>query len=220
MRSIGALLLATAAAATAPATAAAEEPREAAEAAEVSEPGVRLEATSSLFARYATSSASVLYAACAFGKAGVFFGLVDNPRSGYQERIGGVSSRAVGRRAELTFGLAAADASDSMYLQTYLLPSASAGPLSLGATIVWYEPLEDEGVRQLSFDPVTVLVSLTPHLGAGGLYALSYSAGDDLTHRAGPAVQVRIPPGALKLEIIRAIANGADEVRVGFAAGF
>jgi hypothetical protein len=46
----------------------------------------RLDTTSFLFARYASRNASALYAGYGWGSAGVFFGMVEKPRSGYRER--------------------------------------------------------------------------------------------------------------------------------------
>lgn len=188
------------------------------------EPSLEIEAQSFVYARYATRSASSLFAAYGLGAAGAFFGMVENPRSGYHELIGGLFSRLASRQAdlrlELNLGLAFADTSDAMYVQTYLTPSISLGRFSVGAALEWYEPLESAGVRQIDMNPLTALVRLAPHVSAGAIYAAGYTDGESLRHRAGPALQLDALSGALKLEIVRNVARSADEVRVAFVASY
>ncbi len=181
---------------------------------------MRIDAQSFVYARYATRSASSLFAAYGLGMAGAFFGMVENPRSGYHELIGGLFSRLASRQVELNVGLAFADASDSIYMQTYLTPAGAVGRLSMSAALEWYEPLESAGVRQIDMNPLTALVRLAPHVSAGAIYATGYTAGESLRHRAGPAVQLDALSGTLKLEVIRNISRSADEVRVAFVASY
>jgi hypothetical protein len=178
---------------------------------------LQLDTSSFLYARYATSSASNLYAAYGFGKAGIVFGMVENPRSGYRELVMGALSRLTWRGQALTVAVAAADASDGTYLQTYLVPSLARGSVSLSGTIEWYQPL-GSGTRQLDVNPVTILIRLGPRLSAGAFYALGFAEGAAPRQRAGPALQVALPPGALKLEVVRNVSHSANEVRVVFQA--
>jgi hypothetical protein len=178
---------------------------------------LRLDTSSFLYARYATSSASSLYAGYGFGKAGIVFGMVENPRSGYRELVMGALSRMTWRGQALTVALAAADASDGTYLQTYLVPSLARGSVSVSGTIEWYEPL-GSGTRQLDLNPITVLLKLGPRVSAGAFYALGLAQGAAPRQRAGPALQVEVPPGVIKLELVRNLSRSASEVRVVFQA--
>jgi len=184
------------------------------------DPKVHLEARSFLFARYATTSASSLYAAYGFGKVGFVLGVVGNPRTGYNELIGGAVSRIAWGPQSVTMALALAEAPDSAYLQTYLVPSLSIASLSLSASIEWYEPLQDSGVRQLDLNPLTVLVHLGPRVYLGGVYALGLAGGGAPHHRAGPALQYAFAHGSLRVELVRSLRRSSTEVRVVINAGF
>jgi hypothetical protein len=56
-------------------------------------------------------------------------------------RPGTYTQVAWGKQSVL-MAVAYADATDGRYLQTYLNPALTAGPLAFDATIEWYEPLE------------------------------------------------------------------------------
>ncbi len=184
------------------------------------DPPLHLETRSFLLARYATASASSLYAAYGFGKVGLVMGIVENPRTGYNELIVGALSRIAWGRQSVITGLALAGASDSAYLQAYLVPSLSLASLSLSANIEWYEPLQDRGVRQLDLNPVTVSVHLGPRVDLGGAYALYLANGGAAHHRAGPAIQYALARGSLKVELLRSLTRSSTEVRVSIHAGF
>jgi hypothetical protein len=173
-----------------------------------------------LFARYATASASSLYAGFGSGKAGMFFGMVENPRSGYHELIGGAVSRIVWGRQAVTVAFGAADASDSKYLQSYIVPSFVMGSFSLSGTIEVYVPVQASGTRQLDVSPVTLLVHPRPRVGVGAFYGLGVATGVAPRHRAGPVVEFALPPGALKVELVRNLARASNEVRMSFRVSF
>ena len=181
---------------------------------------LRLDTKSFLFARWASRNASALYAGYGWGSAGVFFAMVENPRTGYREVIGGAMSRLARGGQSLTVGLAAADASDSDYLQLYLVPSLSHGAWSLEGTLETYEPLQSAGIRQLELNPLTLLRRVGRRAGVGASYVLSLAPGAAARHRGGPALRVEVPRGALQLELLAGLQNAKDELRIGFQASF
>jgi hypothetical protein len=182
--------------------------------------GRQLDTGSFLFARYGSVNASVLYAGVGFGKAGMFFGIVQNPRSGYRELIAGGMTHVAWPRHSLTLGLAAADASDGNYAQVYVVPDLSRGALSFDGTLEWYEPLGRAGTRQLELNPLGLFRRLGPRLSAGASYAGSFAAGSGPRHRGGPALRLAIPHGSLEVEYLAGLKRSADELRTAVRAGF
>lgn len=182
--------------------------------------GRRLETGSFLFARYASVSSSAIFAGVGFGKAGMFLGIVQNPRSGYRELIAGAMTRVAWPRQSLTLGLAAADASDGNYAQVYVAPSFTRGALSLDGTLEWYEPLEHKATRQLGLNSLTLMGRVGPRLAAGAGYAASFLPTSDARQRLGPALRVEIPHGSLEVEYLAGLRNSADELRTTVRAGF
>lgn len=176
--------------------------------------------SSFMWARHATRSSSSLYAVSDLGRVSVVAAMVQNLRTGYREVLGGVLSTLSYDRQAITVALAYADASDASYLQAYLLPDFRAGVFSLTAAVEWYVPLNWAGTRQLYVNPVMVLARVRPWLAFGGSYALGMAAGALAKHRAGPAVELRMAPGAITLELLRGVERSRNEVRIAFRAGY
>lgn len=167
-----------------------------------------------LFARYATRGASSLYAARGLGHASVVFGMVENSRTGYHELIGGAVSRISWGRQAVSVALAVASASDSKYLQIYLVPSCNVGRFELAGTIEGYEPLQRAGVRQLDVNPIGLIAHLSKRVGVGAFYALSLATGEPPRQRAGPALEIELPSAVLRIEGVFNLKGAASELRV------
>jgi hypothetical protein len=182
--------------------------------------GVRLSVPSFVFARWATRSASSLYAGYTAGPVGGFVGLVVNPRSGYREMLGGVVSRVGYRDQAVTLGLAYADATESKYLQAYVVPSLLVAGASVSGTIELYVPLEEAGTHQLDVNPIAVILHPASWFGVGGAYASGMAEGDRPRHRAGPTVEIGISRGSIKAEFLRNLTLGYYEGRISFEAAF
>jgi len=87
------------------------------------------------------------------------------------------------------------DATESEYLQTYVTPSLSRGPLTFSGTIEWYEPIERSGTRQLDVNPVSLGVRLSKGFGLGAVYPLGLAKGSPAKRRAGPMLLLTAPGG-------------------------
>jgi hypothetical protein len=180
----------------------------------------RLDTGGFVFARYASASSSVLYAGQGWGGAGVFFGAVENPDSGYRELIAGAMTRLVRGDLALLVGLAFADVTEGEYLQLYVAPSFARGAWSADATIEWYEPLEAASYRQLGVNPLMVLRRIDPRWSVGFSSVGAVGDGDPPSLRAGAALERSLPKGVLQLELLAGVAQARDEVRLGFKASF
>jgi hypothetical protein len=181
---------------------------------------VHLEAPTFLFSRYSTVSSSSFYAVCGLGRASLVLGVVDNPHTGYREVIGGGLSQLAWGQQAIAVALAGAAASDSKYLQVYVLPSFILGRLRLSGAIEWYQPLERAGVHQLDVNPMTLLVPLTSRLALGAFSTLGVTAGAPLRLRAGPVLQLGIASSALRLECARNVSGSSSELRMTAQVGF
>jgi hypothetical protein len=182
--------------------------------------GVRLSVPSFVFARWASRSASSLYAGYTMGPVGGFVGLVVNPRSGYREMLGGAVSRVGYRRQAVMLGVAYADATESKYLQAYVVPSLLIAGASVSGTIEFYIPLEHTGIGQVDINPVAVILHPVTWLGVGGAYAAGMADGDRPLHRVGPTVEFGIPRGSVKAELLRNLTLAYYEVRMSVEAAF
>ncbi len=181
---------------------------------------LRAGGSSFVWARYATQSASSLYAVRDLGPVSVVAAMIQNLRTGYREVLGGVLSTFSYDGQGITVAVAYANASDASYLQTYLLPDLRAGVFSLTAAVEWYVPLDRAGTRQLYVNPVMVLARVRPWMAFGGSYALGIAAGALAKQRAGPAVELRITPGAITVELLRGVERSRNEVRIAFQTGY
>ncbi len=175
---------------------------------------IHFEGPTFLFLRYSTGSASSLYAAYGLGRASIVVGVVDDLRTGDREVIGGGVSRIAWGPQAIVVALAGAAASGSKYLQAYVVPSFVLGRLNLSGTIVWSQPLDRGGVRELDVDPLTVLVPLPSWIGLGAFYTLDVTAGATPRQRAGPVLQLGVGSAEFRVEWARNISDSSGEMRI------
>lgn len=173
-----------------------------------------------LFARLSTAHSSALYGGYSLGAWGPFVGVVRNPGNGYHEWIAGAVTRLAWREQGVNVALAFADAADGRYAQIYLVPGLKAKSLSFSGTIELYEPLGRAGTRQLYLDPVTVLRRMGPRWEVGASYALGASAGEASRHRAGPAFQVAVGGGSLRVELLHEFGRSSTDLRAVYQSSF
>ena len=173
-----------------------------------------------IFVRGGARSANSMYAAYSLGPAAVVFGAVINTHSGYREVIGGLVMRVPAGPSAVTLALTAADASDSKYLQFYVVPSIVVGRLTLGGTLETYVPFESKGTWDLDINPITALMLVTPGLRVGPSYKTSLAPGYFAAHSAGVAVKVGIPRGAFTIECLAGLHRAHGDVRAALEASF
>jgi len=182
--------------------------------------GPQLRTSSFVFARYASGSASVLYAARGLGAAGGFVGMVQNPETQYRELVAGAYTQLNWSGQSLLVALGYADASESQYLQTYITPSFAAGDFELSGTLEWYIPLGRAGVRQFDMNPVSLEARLSDHVRAGAAYTLSLAHDEAAHHRIGPVLEWAAQRDKLRLELLHRTVGETVEVRAIILAAF
>jgi hypothetical protein len=183
-------------------------------------PRLTMGASHFIFARYASVSASAMYVGYSIGPAGMVLGLVDSPRTTYRELIIGGFTRVARGRQSATVAVAYASASDAPYLQVYLNPSLSLGPVSLSGSAEQYLPVDGDGTRELDFNPVTLLIRVHRLVGIGAAYTVAMPHGGRPKERMGPAMQLSIPHGTLGIEVLRNLNRSAAEVRLALTTSF
>jgi hypothetical protein len=139
--------------------------------------------------------------------------LVQNPRGGYTESLGGVGDRFMIDSIPQVAAVAEAKATDSWYTQLYYLPQVNVGPVKLASTFEMYLPNQRAGTVQLVLAPASVYVSLTHTVGLGVLYQAAFEPNHAPHDGLGPAVSIAIPHGTLELGFLRGISDFTDEVR-------
>ena len=174
-----------------------------------------------IFARFASRSSHTLYAGYGIGRGVVIAGMVQNPRTGYREIIAGAGVQVFPRRRSgATIVLAGADASESAYLQVYIVPSLALWSIAIAGTVEAYQPLERAGSRQLGLNPLTAVVRIHGPLSAGATYLWSIAEHEPAQQAAGPALKLVLPKGSVTLDLIRTLSRFASEVRLSFQARF
>lgn len=181
---------------------------------------LRLQTPSFVFARYATESASALYATRGFGPAGGFVAMIQNPKTSYRELVGGVFTQVRWSRQSVLFAVAYADASESGYMQTYIAPTFTQGRLTFSATVEWYEPLESSGTRQLDVNPASLMARVAGTLSLGAAYTVGLEARQRARSRAGPAAELAVPWGTVRVELLDRLSGGPTELRPSILVAF
>ena len=179
----------------------------------------QLRTSSFVFARYASGSASVLYAARGFGAVGGFVGMVQNPKTQYRELIVGLFTQFNWSGQSVLVAVGYADASEGQYLETYITPSFARGRLALSGNFEWYEPLGRAAVRQLDVNPASLEVRVSDHLWAGAAYTLGLAEHETARHRMGPVLEWATRRDKVRLELLHRTV-GTVEVRAVILAAF
>lgn len=164
--------------------------------------------------RYASSSSLAMYAGYHAGRVLFVTGLLHNPRSAYQEAMGGIGKPFTGRAGSLIVATAIAYTNTGWYAQGYLIPSFTLGRLRLDATAEIAQPFSPRGTRGFFVSPGNVMIDVTPHLRFGAAYYDDIEAGSAAAHTAGPAVQVLVPSGSITLDVVKSLSHAADEVHL------
>ena len=146
--------------------------------------------------------------------------MIQNPKTPYREFIVGTYTQVTADRQSLLVALAFADATESEYLQTYLMPTLSRGPLTLSGTIEWYMPLERSGTRQLDVNPISLVVLVTKRFGLGAAYTQGLAKGSRPRERAGPKVELTPPWGTIRVELLHRSTGESTEIRTAISAAF
>ncbi|HEV8382583.1 MAG TPA: hypothetical protein VGQ29_13435 [Gemmatimonadales bacterium] len=182
--------------------------------------GLQLRTSSFVYARYASASASVLYAARGLGPIGGFVAMIQNPKTQYRELIAGTFTQLNWNRQSVLVAIAYADASESQYLQMYLIPSITTGRIALSGTLEWYEPLGRAGTRQFDVNPISPRVRVSDHLWAGAAYTAALADHETARHRIGPVLEWATQRDKLRVELLDRTFDHTVEVRVAILAGF
>ena len=160
-------------------------------------------------ARYDTRTSNFIYAGYGYDRYFAFGGVLANPRSGYFETLGGIGAIfALTRRTNHMFGLAAAQAPESRYAQLYYLPTLRLGRATARATLEWYFPMEDTGVRQFGVSPASVTMPVARRVELGAAMELASAAGASTSVELGPEVRIAIPRATLGFDAFAHVSGG------------
>jgi hypothetical protein len=170
-------------------------------------------------ARYSTGTAGFLFGGYGYGPAFAMVGMVNNPRSGYTEFLGGAGGRFVtGPRVSHAVAFAASHATEAWYAQIYWLPTLAFGSMTVEATVQASAPLEDAGDAQLAINPLTVHLRLAPRVSIGPVAQVALQDGIGPAYAAGAGVRLTVPAGAVTVDLLRGIRAFDHEVRISFRA--
>jgi hypothetical protein len=179
-------------------------------------------ATWGLFSvRYDTRTSNFIYSGYGYGDSFAMVGLLDNPRSGYTELLGGL-----GRRFSIAGGstqfaaLAAARATDGWYGQIYFLPTLHRGAAWVRATSEAYVPLTNSGTPQFALSPIAATLTVNARLEAGLSTDWAIARDATPTTAVGPQVRLSLPNATLSVDAQRFLGASASRLRISFLAAF
>ena len=172
-----------------------------------------------VFFRYASRTSLSLYGGYGQGNWVGFFGMVQNPRTGYREIAGGLGG-SVRMRPWLGgfIAVAASDASDGWYGQIFLQANLRLGQATTYVTGVYYQPLESSGTHQLKINPALLMWRAFGRVELGGAYLFLGTIRARDIHQIGPALQIGVPHGRALLEVLRRLSDTQLDVRMTFQA--
>jgi len=179
----------------------------------------RLTGTSFAVARYKAGSSSSLYVASHIGAGLIVAGVVHQPRGNQQTVVIGSGTRIhLTRASAVTVILAGAAAPNGTSLRLYAMPRAAAGLVRFSGIAAVYQPLGGRGVQQAIVDPLTVSVPVIFGARAGLTAMIATAERSRPDFGLGPSAQVRIPGGAITVELVARTRSSQLQLRSSFSA--
>lgn len=164
--------------------------------------------------RYASVSSLAMYSGYRAGPVLVVAGLLHNPRTSYEEAMGGIGRPFAVGTGSIMVATAMAYTNSGWYTQAYVIPSFKLGPVRLDATAELAQPLSPRGTRGFFVSPGNAMIDVTPRLRLGAAYYDDIEAGSPAAHTAGPAIQLIVPNGSITFDLVKGLTHAADEVHL------
>lgn len=172
-------------------------------------------------ARYDTRSSAYIYTGYGWRGAFAMAGVVNNPRSGYAEVLGGVGAVfKTGANAEHWLAFATAGTGAVSFAQIYWLPKVRIGPVTSRATVKWRVPYKGSEAQKLTISPLSVTLPLGRRLAGGGAVELAAAERARSSVSTGPELRLGLPGAAVGVNVLRDVRGNSSGVRLFFASMF
>jgi hypothetical protein len=172
-------------------------------------------------ARYDTRSSAYIYTGYGWRRVFAMAGVVNNPRTGYAELVGGAGAVfRTGVDAEHWLAFATAGAGSRSFAQIYWLPKVRTGAVTSRATVKWKIPYRGTEPQKLSVSPLSMTVPLGGRLAGGMAMDVAAAQGTRTDIGAGPELRLKLPGAALGVNALRDVTAKSSGVRLFFAAVF
>jgi hypothetical protein len=170
-------------------------------------------------ARYTTAGAASMYMAIRVGPGLALGGVVANTRTNsYTTLLGAGARTRFTRNVSARVFVAAAHTATDFQARLYVLPRVVAGRATMSAIGMFAQPFRSDGAHQISANPLSLGVRVTPSLHVGASFVADQVQHRALRSGAGPSVQVRLPFVALSVDALRWRRGGGDELRATLTA--
>jgi hypothetical protein len=172
-------------------------------------------------ARYDARSSAYIYTGYGWRGAFAMAGVVNNPRTGYSELVGGAGAVfKTGAAAEHWVAFATAGAGSRSFAQIYWLPKVRTAAVTSRATVKWKIPFDGKGPQKLSVSPLSMTVPIGGRLAGGAAMEVAAVEGARATVGAGPELRLTLPGAALGVDAVGNVRGKVSGVRVFFASTF
>ena len=172
-------------------------------------------------ARYDTRSSAYIYTGYGWRRVFAMAGVVNNPRTGYAELVGGAGAVfKTGADAEHWLAFATAGAGSNSFAQIYWLPKVRTGAVTSRATVKWRIPYRGTEAQKLSVSPLSMTMPLGGRLAGGVAMDVAAAEGARTDIGAGPELRLKLPGAALGVDALRDVNGKGTGVRLFFASMF
>ena len=172
-------------------------------------------------ARYDTRSSAYIYTGYGWRRGFAMAGVVNNPRTGYAELVGGVGAVVnTGPDAEHWLAVATAGAGALSFAQIYWLPKVRTGAVTSRATVKWRIPYRGAEPQKLSVSPLSMTVPLGGRLAGGVAMEVAAAEGAHTDIGTGLELRLALPGAALGANALRDVNGKGSGVRLFFASMF
>jgi hypothetical protein len=172
-------------------------------------------------AQYNTRSSAYIYTGYGWRGAFAMAGVVNNPRSGYAELLGGVGGVVkTGAEAEHWLAFATARTGAVSFAQIYWLPKVHIGAVTSRATVKWKVPYKGSEPQKFTISPLSMTVPVGGRLAGGVAMELSAAERARTNIGTGLELRLRLPGAAVGVDALRDVTGNSSSVRLFFASMF
>jgi hypothetical protein len=171
-------------------------------------------------ARYDTRSSASIYTGYGWRRAFAMVAVLNNPRSGDAELLGGVGAVfRTGADAQHWLALATLRSGTVSFAQLYWLPTVRMGAITTRALVRWSVPEKGGAPQTLTISPVSI--TLPGRSLAGGLAVdMAAAKGARTSIGTGLELRLRLPRAAVGADALRDVTGNGARLRLFFDSLF
>jgi hypothetical protein len=171
--------------------------------------------------RYDTRSSASIYTGYGWRHVFAMGAVLNNPRSGYAELLGGVGAVfRTGADAEHWLALATLRSGAASFAQLYWLPTVRMGAVTTSAQVKWSVPDKGGAPQKLSVSPMSMTLPVGRSLAGGLAVEMAAAKGTRTSVGTGLELRLELPRTAFGADALHDVTGNGARLRLFFVSTY